>query len=80
MYRLFKPLTNKEIELVSIIKTHRKKPIRAKALKELRKLLGCENLYTIVSKEYYSHIQDRPKYYQRFRSASIEYDDVKLKR
>ena len=82
MERLFEPKTEQETELVKIIKTHSDKDTRKKALKELLVLNGFDKkeLYAIRSKEIYDRIPNKPPTWQRFRMASIVYNDTMLKR
>ena len=82
MERLFEPKTEQETELVKIIKTNTDKAKRKKALQELLVLNGFDknDLYGIRSKEIYTRIPNKPPTWQRFWSASIVYDDCKLRR
>ena len=82
MERIFEPQTEQEIELVKIIKTNPEKTTRKKALKQLLVLNGFDKneLYAIRSKEVYSRIPNKPPTWKRFYSATILYDDCKLKR
>ena len=82
MERLFEPKNEQENELVKIIKTDQDKVKRKKALKELLVLNGLDksDLYTIRSKEVYTRIPNKPPTWKRFWSASIVYDDTRLKR
>ena len=82
MERLFEPRTEQEAALVEIIRTSPLKGARKKALMQLLVLCGfdkCE-LYAIRSKEVYQRIPNKPKTWQRFCSATIFYDDCRLKR
>jgi len=82
MERLFEPKTERENELVQIIKTDQDKAKRKKALQQLLVLNGFDknDLYSIRSKEVYTRIPNKPPTWTRFWSASIVYDDTKMKR
>lgn len=82
MERIFEPKTEQEKELVSLIKTSPIRATRRKALKQLLVLNGFtkNELYAIRSKEVYSRIPNKPPTWQRFYSATIMYDDCRLKR
>ena len=82
MERIFKPKTEQEVELVKIIKTNPEKTTRKKALNQLLVLNGFDKneLYAIRSKEVYQRIPNKPPTWKRFYSATIFYDDCKLKR
>ena len=82
MERLFEPKTEQENELVKIIKTDQNKAKRKKALQQLLVLNGFDknDLYSIRSKEVYTRIPNKPPTWTRFWSASIVYDDTKMKR
>jgi hypothetical protein len=82
MERLFEPKTEQENELVKIIKTDQDKAKRKKALQQLLVLNGFDknDLYSIRSKEVYTRIPNKPPTWTRFWSASIVYDDTKMKR
>lgn len=82
MELLFQPKTEKEIELVEIIKTNKDKKIRKKALQELLVLNGLDknDLYAIRSKEYYFKIANKSIGWNRFSHASIIYNNTLLNR
>lgn len=82
MERLFEAKTEKEQELVYIIKTNSDLKTRRKALKDLLVLNGFDKneLYAIRSKEVYTRIPNKPPTWMRFFSASIIYEDTLLKR
>ena len=82
MERLFEPKNEQEFKLVEIIKTDQDKSKRKKALQQLLVLNGFDknDLYSIRSKEVYARIPNKPPTWKRFWSASIVYDDTKLKR
>lgn len=82
MERIFEPITEREDELVQIIKTNPFKEVRKNALKSLLVLNGCEidDLYSIRSIEVYQHIPNKPITYRKFLRATVMYDDCKLKR
>lgn len=82
MERIFEPKTEKEIELVKIIKTNSNKAARKKALQQLLILNGIDknDLYAIRSKEVYSRIPNKPATWKRFHSATVMYDDTILKK
>lgn len=82
MERLFEAKTEKEQELVYIIKTNSDLKTRRKALKDLLVLNGFDKneLYAIRSKEVYIRIPNKPPTWMRFFSASIIYEDTLLKR
>jgi hypothetical protein len=82
MELLFQPKTEKEIELVSIIKFNPDKKNRKKALEQLRVLNGLskDDYLSIRSKEFYSKIANKPIGWNRFSHASIVYDNTMLKR
>lgn len=82
MERIFEPKTQEEIELVQIIKTSQIKVDRKKALQKLLILNGCDknDIYSIRSKEVYARIPNKPPTWTRFWSATIVYDDCKIKR
>jgi hypothetical protein len=82
MERLFEPKNEQESELVKIIKTDKDKTKRKKALQKLLVLNGFDknDLYSIRSKEVYARIPNKPPTWKSFWSASIVYDDCKLKR
>lgn len=77
MERIFEAKTDREIELVKILKTSANKNSRKKALQELLKINGCDknDLFAIRSKEVYARIEGKPKTWRRFFSATIVYDD-----
>ena len=82
MERIFEPKTQQEIELVQIIKTSQIKADRKKALQKLLILNGFDknDIYSIRSKEVYARIPNKPPTWTRFWSATIVYDDCKIKR
>jgi hypothetical protein len=82
MERIFEPKSDKEKELVQIIKTNPDKAKRASAIKQLRLLNGIDknDLYAIRAKDVYGRIPNKPPTWTRFYSASIFYDDCLLKR
>ena len=82
MERIFEPKSEQEASLVKVIKTSPVKAIRKKALGQLLVLNGFDknDLYAIRSKEVYQRIPNKPPTWQRFCSATIFYDDCKLKR
>ena len=82
MERLFEPKNEQESKLVEIIKTDQDRSKRKKALQQLLVLNGFDknDLYSIRSKEVYARIPNKPPTWTRFCSASIIYDDTKLKR
>jgi hypothetical protein len=88
MYRLFVAKTEKEEELVKIIKTNKDLNQRKKALLELRFICGiakedCNKmigLMSIKTSEVYQKIKNKQWYIQQFSHASIYYEDTLIKR
>jgi DNA-directed RNA polymerase specialized sigma subunit len=88
MYRLFVAQTEKEEQLVKIIKTSKFLKDRKKALLELRFICGiakddCSNMIGITSirtREVYQKIANKNWYCQQFSHAVIEFEDTMIKR
>jgi hypothetical protein len=82
MERLFIPKNAQEVELVHIIKTNKDKAARRKALSQLLVLNGFDKneVYAIRSIETYRRMPGKPATWQRFFSATVYYDDCRLKR
>ena len=82
MYRLFEAKTEEEVALVSVISKSKDLKARRKALADLRVLCGLtKNDYLgIIAKEFYDQIPGKPRGWNRFRSASITYNDELIKR
>lgn len=82
MERIFEPKTEQELSLVRVIKSNPDKSERKKALQQLLKINGFDKneLYAIRSKEIYQRIPNKPPTWQRFRSATLFYNDTMLKR
>ena len=76
--RLFIPKNEEEKILCKIIASSPELKKRKKALSKLRELYHLEGLQALTALraiEYYNHIQGKPAYFRRFRSASIVYND-----